>query len=156
MQQPTNKGNTMKIGFKKGHKFYSPLVRAFTTSQWSHAAVKIGDRLYESTAIKGAYHKSGVRDYPITPEIIEQYEWFDCPVDDAIALQRYNEIKDCKYDYFSLLSFLFIKVRDAKRYYCYEQVLYMMLGGVDERATGEVLLTYLARMQRDKDARVTI
>jgi hypothetical protein len=138
----------MKIGFKKGHKFYSPIVRTFTTSQWSHAAVWIGDNLYESTALKGKYHKSGVRDYPITPEIIQEYEWFDCPVDDALALQRYNEIKDCGYDYFSLASFVLIRVRDAKRYYCYEQVLYLMLGSVNERATGEVLLTHLARLQK--------
>jgi hypothetical protein len=138
----------MKIGFKKGHKFYSPIVRTFTTSQWSHAAVWIGDNLYESTALKGDKYKSGVRCYPISQEISDEYEWFDCNVPDKLALERFNQISGCSYDYFSLLSFLTLKVRDSKRYYCYELVLYMMTGNVNERATGEVLLTHLARLQK--------
>lgn len=143
----------MKIGFKKGHKWYSPIVRALTTSQWSHAGVWIGDRFYESTALKGDQSKSGVRDYPITTVIAQDYEWFEYDIPDELALERYNQIKDCSYDYFSLLAFITLKVRDAKRYYCYELVLYMMTGAVDERATPEVLLTYIARLQKEKDGR---
>jgi hypothetical protein len=145
----------MKIGFKKGHKFYSPIVRTITASQWSHAAVWIGDRLYESTALKGAQSTAGVRDYLITSDITQEYEWFDCPIDDELALKRYQEIKGCGYDYFSLLAFLTIHARDAKRYYCYEAVLYMMVGSVDEKATAEVLLTHLARLQKEKDGKIT-
>ena len=137
----------MKIGFKKGQKFYSPIVRAFTTSQWSHAVLLIQGRIYESVALKGNFSKSGVRDYPSTPEIEAEYEWFDSCVAEALALQRYEQIKHCKYDYVSLLSFLTLKVRDAKRYYCYEAVLYMMLGRVDERATGEIILSWEMRLR---------
>jgi hypothetical protein len=145
----------MKIGFKKGRKFYSPIVRTITDSQWSHAAVWIGERLYESTALRGTQPSSGVRDYLITPEITQEYEWFDCPVDDGVALKRYEEIKGSAYDYFSLLAFLTVKIKDSSRYYCYEAVLYMMVGAVDEKATAEVLLTQLARLQKEKDGRTT-
>ena len=138
----------MKIGFKKGHKFYSPIVRTFTTSQWSHAAILIGSRLYESVALRGGKKKSGVRDYEITPEVEAEYEWFDSCVPDDFALARYEEIKHCGYDYISLLSFLTLKVRDRKRYYCYESVLYMMTGAVDERVTPEVIHTWEARLRK--------
>lgn len=137
----------MKIGFKRGNKWYSGIIRLFTTSQWSHVGIWIDDRFYESTASKGEQHKSGVRDYLITPEIIQGYEWFDCNVDHALAIERYNKIKDCGYDYLSLLAFIKLRVRDAKRYYCYEQTLYMLTGSVNERATPEVLLSYLSRTQ---------
>lgn len=137
----------MKIGFKRGSKFYSPIVRAFTTSQWSHAVLLIRGRIYESTALRGKYYKSGVRDYPSTPEIEAEYEWFDSCVDENHALRRYEKIKNCKYDYASLLSFLLLKVRDSKRYYCYEAVLYMMLGRVDERATSETILAWEMRLR---------
>jgi hypothetical protein len=143
----------MKIGFKKGHKWYSGITRGLTTSQWSHAGAWIGDRFYESTALKGDQSKSGVRDYPVTTALAQDYEWFEYNIPDELALARYNQIKDCAYDYFSLLSFLFLKVRDSKRYYCYEAVLYMMIGAVDERATPEVILTYMARLQKEKDGR---
>lgn len=137
----------MKIGFKKGSKFYSPLIRTFTTSNYSHAAILIGSRLYESAALKRSRNKSGVRDYEITPEIEAEYEWFDSCVPDELALTRYEEIKHCKYDYFSLLSFVSLKVRDRKRYYCYELVLYMMTGAVHERVTPEVLLCWESRLR---------
>jgi len=138
----------MKIGFKKGHKWYSPIVRTLTTSQWSHAGVWIGERFYESTATKGTQYKSGVRDYPITPEIIAEYEWFDCPVKDEFALDRYYEVQSFGYDYVSLLAFLTVHIRDAKRLYCYELVLYMMTGEADYRVTPEVLMGMILRLQK--------
>lgn len=138
----------MKIGFKRGHKFYSPIIRTLTTSQWSHAAAWIGDSLYESTATKGVQYKSGVRSYPITPEIIDEYEWFDCPIEDDIALERYNSVCTFSYDYFSLLAFLTIRIRDAKRLYCYELILFMMIGSADIRVTPEVLMAWLLRLQK--------
>lgn len=130
----------MKIGFKRGHKFYSPLVRAFTHSQWSHVAALINGRIYESTATKGEHETSGVRDYPSTPEIEDEYEWYESVVPDELALQRYNEIKGKSYDYFSLFAFLSLKIRDAKRFYCYETILYLMVGDVGARVTPEVIL----------------
>ena len=138
----------MKIGFKKGHKFYAPIVRAFTHSQWSHVAALIGGRIYESTALKGDHTSSGVRDYPITPEIEVEYEWFDSCVEDTIALKRYEEIKGCPYDYFSLFAFFSLKVRDSKRFYCYETILYMMVGEVGARVTPEIILWTEKKLQK--------
>lgn len=133
-------GLSMKIGFKKGHKFYSSVVRALTHSQWSHAAALINGRFYESTALKGEYKTSGVRDYPSTPEIESEYEWFDSCVPDELALKRYEEIKGFPYDYLSLLAFFTLKIRDSRRFYCYEAILYMMVGDVSARVTPEVIL----------------
>ena len=138
----------MKIGFKKGHKWYSSTVRALTHSQWSHVVALIDGRIYESTATKGKYSNAGVRDYPSTPEIEAEYEWFDSCVSDEIAIKRYKEIKGLPYDYFSLLAFLTLKVRDAKRYYCYETILHMMVGDVSSRVTPEIILWTEKKLQK--------
>ena len=138
----------MRLGFKRGDKWYHAITRVLLCSNYSHAAVEINGRLYESTALRGSKNQAGVRDYEITPEIEAEYEWFDSCVPNEVALARYEEIKHCGYDYFSLLSFLSLKVRDRKRYYSYESVLHMMLGRVDERVTPEVLFNWEARLRK--------
>ena len=130
----------MKIGFKKGDHWYSGGVRALTHSQWSHTAALISGRIYESTALKGTQDTAGVRDYPCTPEIEAEYEWYDSCVPDEIALKRYEEIKGYPYDYLSLLAFFTLKIRDSRRFYCYETILYMMVGDVSARVTPEIIL----------------
>ena len=141
----------MKIGFKRGEHWYNALVRTVLNSQWSHAAIAIerpdGWRLYESAALKGEYHKAGVRDYPLTGEVADDYVWVDIGnADDDAALVRYESVKHKKYDYASLLSFLpLFNVRDSSRMYCYELVLHMLGGRVKWRVTPEIILTFILR-----------
>jgi hypothetical protein len=136
----------MKLGFKRGNHWYSAIVRALLNSQWSHGVVVIDGRLYESVALKGDQPHAGVRDYPITDEIAAQYDWFDIGGDDAAAVERYNRIKGSSYDFFSLLSYLPVfNVRDSKRFYCYELMLYMMGHSVKWRVSPEIILTFVAK-----------
>ena len=143
----------MKLGFKRGDHWYSTLTRMFTTSQWSHGAVAIerpeGWRLYESSATKGVHHKSGVRDYPLLPDVADDYHWFDLgTAGDQDALNRYELVKNHGYDFFSLLSFLPIfNVRDSSRLYCWELVLWMVGGYAKWRVTPEIILTFILKRQ---------
>ena len=138
----------MKIGFKRGDHWYSAVVRTVLNSQWSHGVICINDRLYESVALKGIHPNAGVRDYPITDDIASQYEWFDIGGDDSAALARYEKVKGSGYDFFSELSFLPIfNTRDAKRFYCYELVIFMMGYSVKWRVTPEIIMTYILRQQ---------
>ena len=136
----------MKLGLKRGNHWYSAIVRGLLRSQWSHGVVVIDGRLYESVALKNEHGGSGVRDYPITGEIAAQYVWFDIGGDDAAAVDRYNKIKGASYDFFSLLSYLPVfNVRDSKRFYCYELMLYMMGHWVKWRVSPEIILTFVLR-----------
>ena len=134
----------MKVGFKRGHNFYSTVIRTVLNSQWAHGGVLINGQFYESTALKGGHDKSGVRDYPMTDAIAAEYVWFDIGGDDEAALRRYEEVKNYGYDFFSLLSFLPVfNVRDSSRMYCWELVLWMIGGYTKWRVTPEIILTHI-------------
>lgn len=131
----------MKIGFKRGNHWYAPFVRAFTHSEFSHAAALIDGRIYESVALKGNQDHAGVRDYPSTPEIESEYVWVDCKVPDSIALTNYEKVKGHSYDFFSLLSFIpFVRARDSECEYCFELVARLLGIEINGRITAETLL----------------
>lgn len=138
----------MKIGFKRGDKIWSAINRYVLRTQWSHSAVEIRGRLYESNALKGNKYKSGVRDYELTQEEATHYEWFDLGTDkDNEGLARYELIRGHGYDYFSLIPFVLpIRVRDAKRDYCHEVTLFLMTG-IEGKGykTPEIILAHILR-----------
>jgi len=106
--------------------------------------IAIRGRLYESVALKGEHETAGVRDYPLTPEIESQYDWFDIGGDDDAALARYEKVKGYPYDFLSLISFLpALNARDSKRIYCHELTLHMIGGYVKWRVTPEIILYQL-------------
>lgn len=120
----------MKLGLKRGSSVWSMLNRYLLRTQWSHSAIEIKGRIYESNALKGDKPRAGVRDYDLTESDASQFVWFDLGNDkDDEALARYEKILGCGYDYFSLISFaLPVKIRDAKRHYCHEVALFLMTG----------------------------
>lgn len=139
----------MKVGLKRGSKWYHAITRMVSRSGYSHAAVEIGGRLYESTALKGDHARAGVRDYPLTAEIAAQYEWLDLGADfDSQALANYELIRGKGYDYFSLLSFLNVEARDSRRFYCYEAVLWMLGGRTKGRVTVETILYFIFKFRK--------
>jgi hypothetical protein len=136
----------MKIGFKRGNKWHASVIRAVLNSQWSHGVVVIDGVLHESVALKNEHGGSGVRCYPITDAIAADYVWIDIGGDDAAALARFKEVQGYGYDYLSLISFLPIfNVRDSKRMYCWELVLWMIGGYAKWRVTAEIILTFVLR-----------
>lgn len=139
----------MKIGFKRGKNWSSTVIRTVLNSQWAHGGVLINGQFYESTALKGEHHKSGVRDYPMTDAIAAEYVWFDIGGDDDAALKRYEEVKTYWYDFFSLISFLpALNARDSKRMYCWELVLWMIGGYAKWRVTAEIILTFVLKNRK--------
>jgi hypothetical protein len=136
----------MRIGFKRGNHWYAPIIQAFTHSEFSHVAVSINGRLYESVATRGDRQTSGVRDYYLIPEVAKDYIWFDCNVNDDDALQRYARVYGHSYDFFSLLAFIpFVRARDSDCEYCYELAAIMLGMEIKGRITPEILLLELLK-----------
>lgn len=134
----------MKLGLKRGDKWYHAITRLVTRSGSSHAAIEIEGRLYESTALKGEQAHAGVRDYPLTAEIAAEYMWLDLGAEsDAEALRRYEIVRGMGYDFVSWLAFMNIKARDKNRMLCYELVMWLLGGDADQRVTVEVILLFV-------------
>lgn len=139
----------MKIGFKRGSKWHSDVVRAILNSQWSHGVVVIDGVLHESVALKNEHGGSGVRSYPMTDALAAEYVWFDIGGDDAAAVARFKEVAGFGYDYVSLISFLpVLNARDSKRLYCWELVLWMIGGYAKWRVTPEIILTQVLKTRK--------
>jgi hypothetical protein len=137
----------MKLGLKRGNKWYHTLVRILLCSQYSHSAIEINGRLYEAVALKNGRDRAGVRDYELDAETASHYEWFDLGTDgESDALMVYASLSGHKYDYFSLLDFVTIlKIRDAMREYCHELTA-LMLGLKEKyRVTPEKILAHVLR-----------
>lgn len=136
----------MKLGLKRGDTAWSAINRYTLRTQWSHSAIEVRGRLYESTALKGDQPKAGVRDYPLTLDVAAHFEWINLgAARDAAALAAYELVRGHGYDYISLLSFeLPIRIRDSRREYCHE--LSALLMGIDHQGykTPELLLYYAA------------
>jgi hypothetical protein len=132
----------MKLGLKRGDTTFSSFNRYLLKTQWSHSAIEVQGRLYESTALKGEHDKAGVRDYELTPDIASQFAWIDLGTEgDEAALAAYELIRGHGYDFFSLISFpIPVLARDSKREYCHE--LSALLMGIDHKGykTPELLL----------------
>lgn len=137
----------MKLGLKRGDHLYSTFIRYWLKSQFSHAALEINGRIYESVFLKGKQPKAGVRDYPLSSQIAAEYVWIDLGSEgESEALSRYEQVRGYPYDLISELSFLpIINVRDSKRMYCYELVLWMLGGYSKWRVTIEIILMHIVR-----------
>lgn len=139
----------MKLGFKRGKKWHSTVIRTILNSQWSHGVVVIDGVLYESVAMKGDHSTAGVRRYPITDALAADYVWFDIGGDDVAAVTRFKEVQGFGYDYLSLISFLpALNARDSKRLYCWELVLWMIGGYAKWRVTPEIILTFVLKKRK--------
>lgn len=132
----------MKLGLKRGGSTWSSINRYILKTQWSHSAIEVQGRLYESTALRGDHDRAGVRDYELSPEIANQFTWIDLgTAGDESALAAYELIRGHGYDFFSLISFpLPVLARDSKRDYCHE--VSGLLMGVEHKGykTPELLL----------------
>lgn len=132
----------MKLGLKRGNTIWSVLNRYLLRTQWSHSAIEVRGRIYESNALKGDKYRAGVRDYELTEDDASQFVWIDLGNEkDNEALSIYETIRGHGYDYCSLIPFaLPIEVRDAKREYCHELCTLMM--GIDHKGykTPELLI----------------
>jgi hypothetical protein len=142
----------MKLGLKRGATLWANINRSILKTQWSHSAIEIDGRIYESTALKGAHPRAGVRDYPLTPAVAADFVWLELGKDgEAYALAAYERMRGHGYDYCSLLNFEIpffllplLAVRDGGRAYCHELCALMMGIEFDGYKTPELLLWYIA------------
>lgn len=141
----------MKLGLKRGHSVWSSLNRYLLRTEFSHSAIEIKGRIYESNALKGNKYRAGVRDYELTEADANQFVWIDlgCNKDDE-ALTRYELIRGHKYDYFSLIPFaLPLHVRDSKREYCHE-LSKILMGFENKGYTTPEMLIFNALLMNGK------
>lgn len=139
----------MRLGFKRGDKWYHAITRMLLRSNYSHAAIEVRGMLYESTALKGSQLHAGVRGYPLTDDVASHYEWHDLGAEyDDEALANFELVKGKGYDFFSLLAFLNFNARDSKRLYCYELVLWMLGGRTVGRVTPEIILAFVLQYRK--------
>jgi len=118
-------------GFLPG--IFSWLTCARLVTKFPHSGIVIDGRLYEAT------FKNGLHDTPFLPNgwVLKQVH-----IDPALVLARYARIKSARYDWFSLLAFVFpVRVSYSKWYYCYEWCSYALSGVIPtSRITAEDLL----------------
>ena len=93
----------------------------------------IGGVLYHSTSSKGL-HK--IDDWnPLN------WDLFETKSNESTALLLFDMLQGAKYDWFSLLSFLGFKAKDASKLYCFEWCYIALKGEMpDNKVTPETLL----------------
>jgi len=113
------------------------LIRARLVSRYSHGGVVIDGHLYHATTAGGLHM---LKPGEWSPEL---WDLFDTEADSATALQLYAQHAGAGYDWFSLLAFVGVRARDARRFYCYEWCWMALTGeGPKARVTPEVLLRF--------------
>jgi hypothetical protein len=104
-------------------------------SQYSHAGIVVNGRLLHATSGKGL-HAVEPRDW--SPE---RWDLIDFGGDDAAVEATFRQYEGAHYDWFSLLAFVGLRVRDSRRMYCFEWCWLAMTGLVPtKRITPEMLL----------------
>jgi hypothetical protein len=136
----------MKLAFRKSapsnatpwQRFACWVIRARLVSQYSHGGIVVQGWLYHSTAAKGL-HKMAPGEW--SPE---NWDIFDVGGEWAHrSISRlYLDYFGAQYDWFSLLAFVGLRVRDRRRLYCFEWCWLAMTGQPPAfRVTPEMLLT---------------
>ncbi len=89
-------------------------IKARLASSYCHGAIVIDGALFHSTSNLGL-HKIDAGAW--TPK---SWDLIDIGGDDAAALSIFNQHEGAAYDWFSLLAFVGLRVRDRYRIYCFE------------------------------------
>jgi hypothetical protein len=126
------------VGFRKGTGLSATINRERLVSQYSHSAVRVGDKVLQASPFKGVFLSS------VDDEYNKQFLW--CPVpnkaDDVLA--RFGLVDGAAYDLFGLTVFILPNRKNDPRYfYCHELVSYVLDLPVQHRYTPETILSGL-------------
>ncbi len=117
-------------------RFACWLIKARLASQYCHGGVVIDGRMYHATSARGL-HCLEAQEW--TPE-----HWVLIDLGDdqeTKALELFEQHKGAPYDWFSLLAFVGLPVRDGERFYCFEWRWLAMTGEKPKfRVTPEMLI----------------
>lgn len=118
------------------------LIKARLVSQYSHAGVVIGGRLYHATA------QHGLTDEPFDMATASAgWDFVDWgSAHDAAALALYQRRKGAGYDWFGLLAFVLPgRYTDSARLYCFAWAALARGLDIRQRVTPELLLVAALR-----------
>lgn len=112
------------------------VIKMRLVSQYSHGGVVVDGHLYQSNSSHGLHE---IRAGEWSPE---RWDLFEVPGDDASVLSAYARLKGADYDWWSLLAFVGLRIRDASRLYCFEWCWIAQTGlSPTGRITPEMLLS---------------
>jgi hypothetical protein len=115
--------------------------RARLVTVYCHGAVAINGDLYHVTTTGGLHTLKAGEWEP------DKWDLFDVgTARDAQALEQFAKYQGAKYDWFSLLGFVGLRVHNDNRFYCFEWVLFAInpTDAVD-RVTPEVIFDYVLK-----------
>lgn len=119
------------------------VIKMRLVSHYSHGAVVVDGHLYQSTPRHGLHVIMAGEWSP------ERWDLYEVPADDASVLHAYAQLKDADYDWWSLLAFVGLRVRDASRLYCFEWCWIAQTGqSPTSRITPEMLLSDALRQSQ--------
>lgn len=111
------------------------VIRGRLVSRFCHGGIVINGNLLHATAA-GGLHMLKAGEWSS-----EKWELYDIGGDDEWVMRQFEQIKGAKYDWFSLLAFVGLHVRDSSRFYCFEWCwLAVKKEGPTARVTPELLL----------------
>lgn len=130
-------------------RFTCWVIRTRLVSQWSHGGIVIDGVLYHSTSSRGL-HAVGPGAW--TPA---HWDLIEVQADHQTAEQMFLHYAGARYDWASLLAFVGLRVRDSKRFYCFEWCWMAITGEVPKtRITPERLLHEQIRKHRESNETV--
>lgn len=123
------------VGATLWQRFACWVIKARLVSQYSHGGVVIDGWLYHVTSKRGLHV---LKPGEWTPE---RWDLIEVDADHETAWRMWFRYADAKYDWFSLLAFIGLRVRDSRRFYCFEWCWLAMTGALPSfRVTPEMLL----------------
>lgn len=127
------------VGFRKGTGLAAVVNRERLVSQYSHSAVRVGDKaVLQASPFKGVFLSS------VDSEYNKDFLWCPVPANADDVLARFALVKGAAYDWFGLLVFILPNRKNDPRYfYCHEFVSYVLDLPVQHRYTPETILAGL-------------
>jgi hypothetical protein len=120
-------------------RIFNAATRARLVSEYCHGGLVIDGNLYHATFNDGLHCVEAGQWEP------EKWELIDIgDARDAQALALFAKHKGAKYDAFSLLCFVGLRIHDDNRFYCFEWMMFVLdPENVTDRATPEKILNYV-------------
>ncbi len=126
------------VGFRRGTGLAAVINRERLVSQYSHSAVRVGDKVLQASPFKGVFLSS------VNDEYNKEFLWckVDAKAEDVLA--RFGLVEGAAYDFFGLTVFILPNRKNDPRYfYCYELVSYLLDLPIQHRYTPETILAGL-------------
>jgi hypothetical protein len=131
------------VGFRKGTGLSAKINRERLVSQYSHSAVRVGDKVLQASPFKGVFLSS------LDSKYNDEFLWCALPAKASDVLERFKSVEGASYDLFGLTVFILPNRKNDPRYfYCHELVSYLLDLPKKNRYTPETILAGLFLCQK--------